>query len=192
MSARPADLIGWVDVGAARFEAAVAALTDAELSQPSGLPGWDRRHVVAHVACNADALVNLMDWAATGVETPMYASGEQRAAEIEEWAGQPAGQLRGHLRATDDRLARAFGAFPDDRWQATVRTARGRLVPAAEVPWMRAREVWVHAVDLGNGATLADMPTAVVEALVRDAVTGFAARDGVPPLELTPTCAATR
>ena len=29
-------------------------------------------------------------------------------------------------------------------------TAQGRTVPASETPWMRAREVMVHAVDLGT------------------------------------------
>ena len=47
-----------------------------------------RRMVVAHVACNADALVNLMTWARAGRKAPMYAT---REASIAETAARPAG-----------------------------------------------------------------------------------------------------
>ena len=40
-------------------------------------PGWSRRHVVAHVGYNARALTRLVEWAKTGIETPMYASADQ-------------------------------------------------------------------------------------------------------------------
>ena len=43
-------------------------------------------------------------------------------------------------------------------WQAQVRTAQGRIVPAGETAWMRSREVWIHAVDLNNGGSFADFP----------------------------------
>ena len=36
---------------------------------------------------------------------------------------------------------------------------------------MRTREVWIHAVDLNNGATFADIPAAVLERLLTD-ITG--------------------
>lgn len=86
MSARPATMLERVAKGTAAFEAAVHRLTDPGFTSPSYLPGWSRAHVVAHVARNADALVNLLTWARTGVETPMYASGDQRAREIDEGA----------------------------------------------------------------------------------------------------------
>ena len=44
-------------------------------------------------------------------------------------------------------------ALPSEQWEAEVVTAQGRTVPASETPWMRAREVMVHAVDLGTGVT---------------------------------------
>ncbi|MCR8526173.1 maleylpyruvate isomerase N-terminal domain-containing protein, partial [Escherichia coli] len=51
-------------------------LSDDALEEPSRLPDWSRAHVVAHLARNADALGNLLTWARTGVETPMYPSRE--------------------------------------------------------------------------------------------------------------------
>jgi uncharacterized protein (TIGR03083 family) len=56
-----------------------------------------------------------------------------------------------------------------DHWQASVVTAQGRTVVASEVPWMRAREVWVHAVDLATGLAFADLPADFAAALCDDA-----------------------
>ncbi|WP_280509956.1 maleylpyruvate isomerase N-terminal domain-containing protein, partial [Nocardia farcinica] len=68
----------WMTAGTTLFADAVAGLTDADFDTPTHLPGWNRRHLVAHVAANADALRNLVRWAATGTPTPMYASPEER------------------------------------------------------------------------------------------------------------------
>jgi len=51
-----------------------------------------------------------------------------------------------------------------------VMTAQGRTVPAAEVPWMRSREVYVHAVDLATGLSFADLPAGFLAALCGDVV----------------------
>lgn len=171
--------------GTAAFEAAVHRLTDPGFTRPSYLPGWSRAHVVAHVARNANALVNLLIWARTGVETPMYASGDQRAREIEEGARQPAEKLRAELLAADGRLAEELAALPDECWAATVRTARGREVPVSQVPWMRVREVWVHAVDLNIDTSFDDVPHDVCVGLVDDVAASFSGRPDHPPVRLS-------
>ncbi|MER6282408.1 maleylpyruvate isomerase family mycothiol-dependent enzyme [Streptomyces sviceus] len=184
MSERPAAMLGRVTEGTAVFEAAVHRLTDPGFTRASYLPGWSRAHVVAHVARNADALVNLLIWARSGVETPMYASGDQRAREIEEGARQPADKLRAELLAADGRLAEELAALPDECWAATVRTARGREVPATQVPWMRAREVWIHAVDLDIDTSFDDVPHDMCAALVDDVAASFRGRPDCPSVRL--------
>jgi maleylpyruvate isomerase len=57
--------------GTAFFARKLNELPDAELDGATLLPGWTRRHVVAHVGYNARAIARLIEWAATGVETPM-------------------------------------------------------------------------------------------------------------------------
>jgi maleylpyruvate isomerase len=161
----------WAREGTARFVAAVAGLTDEQLREPSALAGWSRAHVVAHVARNADALVNLMEWARTGVETPMYASPRQRADDIERGAGLPAAELRADLLGTSERFAARVAAMPAEAWRAEVRTRQGRRIPGAEVFWMRSREVWVHQADLGTGLTFAGFPEDFLVELIGD-VTG--------------------
>lgn len=173
--------------GTARCHALAAALSDQDAIGPSRLPGWRRAHLLTHLARNADALVNLLDWARTGVPTPMYASAEQREADIQAGAARPAAQLREDLTTASNRLAAAVDAMHPADWRVLVRTAQGRELPAGRVPWLRTREVWVHAVDLDAGMAMADLPSELVDALLDDVTGAFTRRRGTPALRLAPT-----
>jgi len=158
-----------VTAGTALFQRALDGIDDADLREPTALAGWTRAHVVAHVAANAEALVNLATWARTGVESPMYASPEQRDADIETGALLPAARLREWFAASAAGLDRALGDLDGEHWIRLVRTAQGRTVPATEVPWMRTREVMVHAVDLAGGVGFDDLPTDFLVEVLHDA-----------------------
>jgi len=177
----------WMGAGTELFARAVGALPDDALRAPSALPGWTRAHVVAHVARNAEALTRLATWARTGVETPMYPSREHRAAEIESSAQAEAEVLRRELDSTSEVLDAALAALDETTWQAQVRSALGRPIPAAEIPWMRVREVWLHAVDLDAGVSVADLPPDVVDALLDDATGTLSAAEGCPTARLAPS-----
>jgi maleylpyruvate isomerase len=166
--------------------ATVRQIPDADLCGPSLLPGWSRAHVIGHLARNAEALARLAAWARTGVETPMYRDREQRAAEIQAASALPAGVLRRNLDRTAKDLERALDALDGQSWHAQVRSALGRTIPAAEIPWMRVREVWLHAVDLDADARLEDLPAEVVDALLDDVTATLSARDGCPAICLEP------
>jgi uncharacterized protein (TIGR03083 family) len=142
-----------------------------DLDAPTPLPGWTRRHLVAHVHFNAEALHRLVSWAHTGVESRMYASPEQRRQEIEEGAAFPAERLRELARKSAAALADDLLALPPSCWEARVVTAQGRTIPATEIPWLRIREVAVHSVDLDAGVGFGDLPVALLRALTDDAIT---------------------
>ena len=171
------DTAGWWSAGEEFFRTSLAGIDD--LDAPSLLPGWTRRVLVAHVARNADALVNLLTWAGTGVETPMYSSTAARDQAITEAAGQPASALLADVHSSADRLEAAVHQLPQSAWSASVRTAQGRTVAASEVLWMRCREVWVHAVDLGE-VPFDQVPDEVLGALLND-VTSMWERRGESP-----------
>jgi len=58
-------------------------------------------------------------------------------------------------------------------------------VPAEEVPFLRVRELWIHAVDLDLGFDFADVPSAVAPtSCSRAAIRDLAARSGTPALEI--------
>ncbi|MEV0283041.1 maleylpyruvate isomerase family mycothiol-dependent enzyme [Kribbella sp. NPDC050820] len=153
----------WVAEGTALSRKALV-----DLDGPSLLPGWTRKHVAAHLALNAQALGNLVHWARTGEERPMYSSPEQRNADIEANASRSADDLLGWFDSSARELAEAMATLTDEQWQTQVLTAQGRAVPATAIPWMRSREVMIHAVDLGTGVTFADLPADFLEELCAD------------------------
>jgi len=157
--------------GTAFFARKLNELSDAELDGGTRLPGWTRRHVVAHVGYNARAIARLAEWAATGLETPMYPSPEAREHEINFGATLPPIALRHLFDHSAVHLSVEWRDLPDASWAHEVRTAQGRTVPATETVWMSTREVWIHAIDLDHGATFADIPTPILERLLTD-ITG--------------------
>lgn len=159
-----------------RLNAAVGALGEREVVQPSLLPGWTRAHVVTHLARNADALVNLLIWARTGVEHPMYASRADRDADIEEGSKRLAQVLREDLEAACARLDVAAAGLSGSDWQAEVAHRTGRVFPAWEIPTMRLFEAWVHLVDLDVGVGFHDVLGDHVERLLERAVLPHAER----------------
>jgi maleylpyruvate isomerase len=177
----------WWTVGERTVARVVDRMTDDDLAAPSALPDWSRAQVVAHLARNADALINLLTWARTGVETPMYPSREARDAGIEATAALSPTDLRADYAAACARLAEAAENTPAEAWEATLRNMQGREIRASEVPWMRAKEVWVHGVDLDAGLAFADLPPDFCAALVDDVLGLFAARDEVPDVTLVAT-----
>ncbi|MFK4547382.1 maleylpyruvate isomerase [Streptomyces tendae] len=155
----------WARTGTELLLDAVAGLDEAAFAAPSALPDWTRGHLAAHVAANADALGNLAHWAATGEPTPMYASPGERAAGIARGSALSADELRSWLTGSAAQLAAALDRLTVEQWHREVVTAQGRTVPATEIPWMRAREVCVHVVDLATGCTFADLPDRFLAAL---------------------------
>ncbi|MCU1411100.1 MAG: maleylpyruvate isomerase [Rhodoglobus sp.] len=162
--------------GTAFFARKLNQLSDEELSVDSLLDGWTRRHVVAHVGYNARAIARLVQWAATGIETPMYSSPEERAREIDYGATLSPVALRNLFGHAAVHLTVEWRDLPDGAWDTIVRTGQGRLVPASETVWMRTREVWVHAIDLDNGASFRDVPAEILERLLEDITRTWALR----------------
>lgn len=174
----------WCSDATATLLEAIGSFDDDALVQPSLLPGWTRLHVIAHVHRNAEALGRLMVWAGTGIPTPMYASVEQRDLDIATAAGWAADDLRSAVRASADTLAEAFRMLSESSWAAVVRTATGRDVPAGQVPWLRVREVGIHAVDLAGPVTFEAFAPDVLEALIDDVATFRAGRGSDPSVRL--------
>jgi maleylpyruvate isomerase len=162
--------------GTAFFARKLNELSDADLDGASLLPGWTRRHVVAHVGYNARAIARLTEWAATGVETPMYASPEARNHEIDFGSTLSPIALRNLFDHSAIHLNVEWRDLPADAWHNKVKTAQGRVVPAEETVWMRTREVWLHAVDLDNGASFAEIPEPVLARILKDVTGAWATR----------------
>jgi maleylpyruvate isomerase len=179
-----ANALAWAGDGAAHLRGLMTRMGDDAFAAPSALPGWSRAHVLTHVARNADAMINLLTWARTKVPTPAYTSREQRDADIETGARRAPDEIRADVVSSSDRLAKVARVMPEQAWSAQVRNAQGREIPATDIPWLRAREMWIHAVDLDVGAAFADMPAPMVAELLTDVAASMGQKSDCPPLRL--------
>jgi maleylpyruvate isomerase len=124
---------------------------EADFTTPSLLPGWSRGHVVSHLARNADALVNLLSWARTGIEHPAYPSRVDREAGINSGADRLGQVQREDLVAASGRFLVEAARLSESDWAALVQHPSGHPMAAAEIPSTRLFEVWTHLVDLDAG-----------------------------------------
>ncbi|MER8221701.1 maleylpyruvate isomerase family mycothiol-dependent enzyme [Streptomyces sp. NPDC094143] len=160
-----------------RLLTAVGTLDNAAVTQPSRLPGWTRGHVLAHLARNADALVNVLEG------RPMYVSGEARDADIERDAPRALDVQLADLRESAVRFQEA-GDAPAD-WSRTVELRNGVKDTAARVPFRRWVEVELHHVDLGIGYELEDLPAEFTEREIDFLADRFAGHPDVPSTRVT-------
>ncbi len=151
MNAEVAQSLARIEDATGRLLATVGGLTDAPMREPSLLPGWSRGHVLTHIARNADGLANLLRWARTGTETPMYASRRARSSDIEAGAGRTAAELAADLRESAAGFGAQATSLPDDSWTVQVRALNGPAFPAHGVLQRRWSEVEIHYVDLAAG-----------------------------------------
>ncbi|MEU9592459.1 maleylpyruvate isomerase family mycothiol-dependent enzyme [Streptomyces sp. NPDC048219] len=156
---------------------AVGKLDNAGVTDQSRLPGWTRGHVLAHLARNADALVNVLEG------RPMYVSAEARDADIERDAPRPLAAQLADVRESAARFQEA-GAVPAD-WSRTVTLRNGITDSASRVPFRRWAEVELHHVDLGIGYELEDVPEEFTERETAFLAARFTGNPDVPPTRLT-------
>jgi maleylpyruvate isomerase len=166
---------------------AVSALGPGAVTEPSLLPGWTRGHLLTHLARNADSLVNLLTWARTGEETAQYLSSDARDKDINEGAGRPLPEQLDDLRTSVDRLNRAIEELPPAAWASQVRMASGRVIPAAEIPYIRLMELYFHHVDLDIGYTFDDLPPDFADRELAGAIDDLSGHEGVAAVRLLDT-----
>lgn len=186
-TAEDSSAAGPISAATERLIATVTAFEPDDLGMPSRCPGWTRAHVIAHVARNADALVNLLTWAGTGTVSPMYTSAESRAADIEAGAKRDLTELLEDLIESAGRFTAAVSAMPGEAWQHEVRLgpgAGGRPIPARRVLWQRLKEVEIHHVDLDAGYGPDDWSPAFVERALAESVRMFNKREDSPAVNL--------
>lgn len=160
---------------------ATISVTDADWRQPSRLPSWSRAHVATHIARHADAMARLASWASTGVRQKMYASAEQRDAEIEAGAGHSGLELQIDLDTSAGRLSEAFESVDHAQaWGAEVEFRGGLVMPARLLPLGRLMEVVVHHVDLDIGFAFSDIDVQTVEWLIEWSAFRLSGRSDYP------------
>jgi maleylpyruvate isomerase len=167
-----------------RLLATASTLTDAQMRGPSSLPGWTRGHVLTHIARNADGLGNLLGWARTGTEIPMYASADVREADIEAGAGRSAADLVADIRVSATVFAAEASSLSGGAWTVSVRALNGPPFPALGVLDRRLSEVEIHHVDLAAGCSPGDWPADFVANTLPRVADSFTGRLDAPPCQV--------
>ncbi|KOV57357.1 hypothetical protein ADK64_40110 [Streptomyces sp. MMG1121] len=157
-----ADPVELVVRSGGRLVRAAAALPDAALRAPSGLPGWTRGHVLAHVAHSADAYVWLLRLARTGRAPGPRADAAASATATARDAALPADRLVALLRESLDRFTAHARAMPGPAWERPVAALAGWRHPAWYLLLRCLRELETHHLDLGTGHGTDRWPEAYV------------------------------
>jgi len=178
-------LRGLVNAATSRLLGDTIAVRDEDWPAPSRLPGWSRGHVASHLARQADGIVRLTEWARSGQRQDMYASAEQRDADIAAGAGRSGLALQIDLDTSAGRLNQAFDAMDDAAWDAIVELRSGTRVPARLLPLARLLEVVVHHVDLDIGFDVDQIEETTAEWLLEWCAFRVQSREEFPRLDLT-------
>ncbi|ROP36422.1 maleylpyruvate isomerase family mycothiol-dependent enzyme [Saccharothrix texasensis] len=133
-----------------RLVEVIADLTDAQVAEPSLLPGWTRGHVPAHLADAARARGRVVEHWSRGERVALWEPGE-RDAIIEATASLDAAGHRAATAEMSGRLERAWAGVAD--WSAPVDPDEDDPVPPVFTRW---REVWIHLLDLDLGVRPAE------------------------------------
>jgi maleylpyruvate isomerase len=178
--------LGHVSEAQARFDAAIAALTDEDVRAASRLPGWTIGHVLSHVARNADSHLRRTEASIAGETIDQYPGGfEGRAAEIEAGAHRSAADLVDDVRTTGERLDAAWRHVPPHAWAGVTRDVGGAERALSALPSRRWQELEVHLVDLGIGPSHRDWSDDFVAAhlpRLREALPGRLGGHSMPVL----------
>jgi maleylpyruvate isomerase len=131
----------------------IADLTDAQVAEPSLLPGWTRGHVLAHLADAARARCRVIEHALRGEQVALWEPGE-RDAIIEATASRTAAEHRAATTEHSTNLDRLWASIPD--WSVPSDPDTPDPIPPVFTRW---RELWIHMVDLDLGIHPTDWTT---------------------------------
>ncbi|NYE74980.1 maleylpyruvate isomerase family mycothiol-dependent enzyme [Microlunatus parietis] len=178
-------LRGLLSAATARLLGDTIAVTDEDWRAPSRLPGWTRGHVATHIARQADALGRLLSGAASGTPGTMYASDEERNAEIEAGAGRSGLDLQIDLDTAAEQLwERMEEVDAAGKWGESVALRGGGTAPARLLPLARLTEVVLHHVDLDVGYEIDQVDETVAGWILEWCSLRLRTRDGFPSLSL--------
>ncbi|WP_269858916.1 maleylpyruvate isomerase family mycothiol-dependent enzyme [Streptomyces sp. RPT161] len=169
------DITGDVIRSGERFTAAVETLSDAQVREPSTLPGWNRGQVITHVARSIDAYLWLLAVARTGVEPGPRTDAAALSRAVQAGAGRPARDLAADVRGRLSRLADEAAAMPAERWNVLVSALAGWSHPAWYTLYRCWRELETHHVDLNVGYGTARWPGTYVTWALDDTLAALGA-----------------
>ena len=148
-----------------RLIAWLARLDPVDPATPSELPGWTVGHVMTHIARNADSFDGMLTAAASG-DGPEAVSRRPGSTRRRHRGGRrrPWVELVADVDDACDRLDATLASSDDGVWSFGADQPGLLDEPLTAIPHRRFREVEIHRLDLGLGATWRDWPLEFVDA----------------------------
>lgn len=143
--------------GTAFFLRQLDRLPDDRIQEASLIPEWSRAMVAADVGYRARALGRLLN----GDDD--YPNAEYRLKEVVYGASLAPRALRHLVAHSAMQLRVLIRDLPPERWDSPRETVSGERLTNRDIPWLRARNVWLHAVNLRAGASYSDLPVVLRE-----------------------------
>ena len=166
----PADELLLAFRGTAYFLRWLALLPERAYDEP-GAPSAerDRRTTIATVGYDARGWARLAEQLREGRPHPATFAPGERESSIASGATLPPRALRHLVEHSAVHLAVEWRDLPARAWHGIGLDEAGHPLAIADTPWLRARQTWLAAVDLGSGASVADFPSAVLDRLMVEA-----------------------
>lgn len=158
------------------------ALSDADWLMPTRLPGWTRAQVAQHLARSADAMRRLALTADPGHVRRLYASDQERQAELVVRPDPRGVDLQIDLDTSAGALDEAFSLVTD--WLVPVQLPIG-VMPLSAVVIARLHEVVAHHVDLRTNFTLDRVEPVVASWLLQWSSLWLGAKPHLPAVLVT-------
>ncbi len=142
--------------GAAFFARKLNELRDADFDAPSLRDNWSRRHLVAHVSYHARSIAIALK----GMREGLTEEEAEWRPDVALAITLPVRALRYLYEHSNVHLNVEFRDLLPEHWEAEI-VMDGRPIPVRSLPLLRAHELWIGAVYLGNGARMRDVPKRV-------------------------------
>lgn len=126
----------------------------------------DRRTTIATVGYDARGWSALAAGLREGRSAVATFAVEDRERAIASGATLPPRALRHLVEHSAVHLAVEWRDLPADAWSRHGVDHDGVPLAVARTPWLRARQTWLAAVDLGMGGTFSDFPISLIDRLI--------------------------
>lgn len=128
-----------------------------------------RRHTIAEIGYDARGFARLAEELREGSHQPRtFPSPTERSDAIDLGSSLPPRALRHLVEHSAVHLSVEWRDLPAERWQRRGADANGAPITPSESVWIRAKQVWIAAADLGSGGSFADFPVDVLDGIIRD------------------------
>ncbi|QDG93814.1 maleylpyruvate isomerase family mycothiol-dependent enzyme (plasmid) [Rhizobium sp. NIBRBAC000502774] len=164
----PASDLALARLGTAYFARRLNEMNADDLSGTSMVPGWTRRHVVAYVGYHARFLARIVDAARRGLHQEELVEPEAQNEDLDFGATLPDHALRYLFKHSAIHLDVEWRDANETHWAQRVEALSGDEVAVSDTPWLRAREIWLRAMDLGAGASVYDVPIPMAWRLLQE------------------------